>query len=253
MRDVFVERLDRVASELAWLDEELMFFGAGIITVFLDFQSNPLLARELRPTEDVDAMVHVETGAHGPSGRVNAIESELRHHGWRSDLRPHRRNIHAYESPSGVAVDFVFDVLYPADDWAVVAQQTTRPVALPSGAVVQVPSPAMFLVCKIAASRTKERWAGPYYSHDLEDVALLMAGCSELDASLELLGAEAREYLSRWATEVATRETAYGRRAYACLEGNWPRSVATNLDALLARAIHLSARRESASEGTCLE
>lgn len=215
-----IARLERVAEELAWLGDAVMFFGAGVLPLYLDRDE---VRDDLpRPTEDVDALVRMASAV---AKDIPGMESELRRRGWKPDLRRHRRNLHAYIGPGGIPVDFVFDVAYPPEDWPVFALRTRERRTLPSGRAVTVPSPALYLVCKLAASRNEARWEGAYESHDLEDVALLLAGCSALAESVGACPSAARDYLRTWAVEVREAETVYGSRAYACLEGNWPRSV----------------------------
>ena len=160
-------------------------------------------------------------------------DPRLRQHGWSPDLRPHRRNIHAYTSPGGVAVDIVMDVRYPLTDWPLIARESAEVQTFDEGRPFRVPTPALFMVCKLAASRSPRRWAGPYYSHDLEDVAQLMAGSTRLVDSVERADAKPRQWLHEWAIELL-EGTTFGAQSRACLEGNWPRQVPLErLDGLL--------------------
>lgn len=225
-------RLEAVVAELGWLPGDVMLFGAGVLPLYID---RALVADDLRPTEDVDALIRLTAELDEPSGvRVARIEGALRHHGWSPDVRSHRRNVHAYVSPSGVPVDLVFEDLYPSDDWVVVSAESAQERTLASGVVVRIPSPAMFLVCKVAASRNPKRWEGAYDSHDLEDIAALLAGCSGLVGVAGSVPSKAAEYLKAWSTELLDGSTTYGQQAYACLEGNWPRGVGfDDLDVIL--------------------
>jgi hypothetical protein len=227
MTNLFEERIEAVASDLEWLAVEVMFFGAGVIPLYVEDSE---LASDLRPTEDLDALVGLSAAVSGQvDNEVRKIEQALREHGWTPDLRPHRRNVYAYLSPSGIAVDFVFDVLQPPTDWPVVAQASAMDFRLGSGRTVRIPTPALFLVCKAEASRSKKRWSGAYDSHDLEDIAMLIAGCETLASSAEQVPPDATDYLAEWARELLTGSTEYGQQAYACLEGNWPRNVHISL------------------------
>lgn len=231
--DLFAQRIETVRKELEWLSEGIMFFGAGILWLYLD---RPEIALELRPTEDVDALVCLpQQTERSAQLEVHRIERELQTRGWSLDVRSHRRNQHAYLSPSGIAVDFAFDQLYPDDDWIVVARESAIVHHLPYDCKVKIPAPSLFLAAKIAASRNPKRWEGAYISHDIEDIALLMAGCSTLPNSVEVVEDErVRDYLGAWANELIEGVTHYGGRAYACLEANWPRqSECDRLDDLL--------------------
>lgn len=232
--DLFLQRLESVASDLEWLEAEVMFFGAGVLSLYLD--RDAVSTESLRPTDDVDALIDLPGSEDKPVRiLVNAIETALRDHAWRLDMRSHRRNQYAYLSPSGIAVDFVFDDLCSPDDWVLVALQSAEDIELPTGRMIRVPNPGLFLVCKADASRSDRRWEAALQSHDLEDIALLMAGCSRLESSVDTAPRTAREYLRTWASELLRSESDYGQRAYACLEGNWPRVAdIEEMDRLLA-------------------
>lgn len=222
--DIFLQRLESVAKDLDWLEADVMFFGAGVLALYLD---NELVSAEaLRPTDDVDALIGLPGAQSKPINiLVNAVEATLRDHSWRLDMRPHRRNQYAYLSPNGIAVDFVFDELCSPNDWVLVAQESAQPFKLPSGRTISIPTPGVFLVCKSDASRSDGRWEAALQSHDIEDIVLLMAGCTTLERSIAAAPNAAREYLRVWANELLESESDYGQRAYACLEGNWPRAV----------------------------
>ena len=211
-------------TDLAWLPLERMLFGAAILPLYID---EPSVAEDLRPTEDVDALLCLASLGSQQAAQlaVAAVEKELRTHGWSPDVRPHRRNLYAYLSPSKIAVDFVFDALERPGDWVIAASHEPLERTLKSGERLHIPTSALFLVCKVAASRNPKRWEGPYDSHDLEDIAALLAGCHALESSVQSTTPDAAAYLAEWATELTEQNTPYGRQAYAVLEGNWPRRV----------------------------
>jgi hypothetical protein len=215
------DRLESVAADLEPVGRPVMFFGAGILHRYLDVPE--VLAEPLRPTEDVDVLLHVTVQASSYEA-ARAVEAALQACGWRPDMRSHRRSIHAYVSPGDIAVDIAVDTLFPAHDWAVVAQDTAEDHTLPSGRLIRIPSPALFLVCKLEASRNPKRWEGPYEIHDLEDVAQLIAGSSRLRDSIVACPPAARRWLREWADDVLAGST-FGDQTSACLEGNWPRGV----------------------------
>ena len=226
------ERLGSVGEDLETLGWEVMFFGAGVLHRYLDVAC--VIAEPMRPTEDVDVLVRV-AATENPRTIAQEMEVELQRNGWKHNLRSHRRNVHAFISPGGIPVDIVIDSLYPADDWPVVASRSAERQQLQGGRTITLPSPALFLICKLEASKNAKRWDGPYESHDLEDVAQLLAGCSRLWRSIEAASPSAQLWLSEWATDVLSRST-FGTQSYACLEGNWPRGVEIELlDGLLRR------------------
>lgn len=218
-----LKELDQVADDLAWLDPAPFFFGASVLPLYLD---QGVFSEDARPTDDVDVIIAVV--APGPPHIATAnLEAELRARGWTHDTRPHRKNIHAFVSPSGVPVDFVFHQprIIPAQDWPLLASSTPMLVQRPNGRVLGVPTPAYFLACKIAASRNPERWSGAYDAQDIEDIALLLAGSSALLDSAQAGPPELRATLAAWAREVQTRSTPYGKAVEELLFANAPRSV----------------------------
>lgn len=223
--------LEAVANDLAWLEPEPFFFGASVLPLYLASE----LLDDARPTEDVDTILFVPTKGSAQIAAM-ALEQRLVDHGWTHDMRARRRNIHALISPCGVPVDVVMDRLYEdaaasdtpvaeIRDWPVRAARAAARRTLPSGRSIQLPTPAFFLACKIAASRTPSRWEGAYNSRDVEDIALLLTGCVELLDSAQAGPTELRAFLRAWATEVRTGSTPYGITAMELLEGNRPRSV----------------------------
>ena len=214
-----LELLDSVAVDLAFLAEPPLFLGASVLELYVD--RSEMLDGAFRPTEDVDVVVTLVPGAAG-QGTVHEMEAELRAHGFVDDPRPHRKNLHAFISPSEVPVDVVMDAMFSPEDWALRSRADAQTVRLPSGTELLVPQPAAYLACKVAASRNRERWEGDYYCHDLEDVALLLAGCSVLAESASRSDEPLRLYLSAWADEVMAGETEYGRDAQTVLMSNVP-------------------------------
>jgi len=209
----------KVAQDLTFLETEPMFFGAAVLELYVDRPE--MLDSSLRPTEDVDVVVTLSLGLAGRQA-VPAMEAELRRRGFVDDPRPHRRNIHAFISPSGVAVDVVMDAMYDPMDWPLSSRDSAQRVALPSGREVLIPAPAYYLACKVSASRSERRWEGDYYSHDLEDIALLLAGCSAFPAALSHVDERLGQFLQQWATEVVEQKTEFGRKSYSVLMTNLP-------------------------------
>ncbi len=227
-RNATLDELDAVAADLAWLDPPPVFFGASVLPLYLDA---PGLTDEARPTEDVDVIIAVTA-----PGSINVatagIEAELRSRGWAHDQRPARKNIYAFIAPSGVPVDLVFhraDVSpEPAstiEDWPWRAALDPMVVRRATGLALRVPTPAYFFACKIAASRNPTRWSGPYDAKDVEDLALLLAGCSAMAASATAGPPALRAMLAAWASEVQGGTTAYGKTVRELLMANCPRSV----------------------------
>lgn len=211
-----------VASDLDWLDPPPLFFGASVLEAYIDRKE--MLDEELRPTEDVDVVFQIDKAGQ-QRVVVATVEQQLRQRGWKHDLRPRRRNQHAFVAPSGIPVDVVMDRLYSQDDWPIRASRSPEKLTLGPNHTLNIPTPAYFLACKIAASRSPKRWEGRYYSHDIEDVAVLLAGCSRLLISVESGPPELKTFIADWAAELLARQTPYGEAAYELVLGNAPRAA----------------------------
>jgi hypothetical protein len=224
--------LDAVADDLAWLDPAPFFFGASVLPLYLD---DGTLSEEARPTDDVDVLIAVV--APGPMHLVTAnLEAGLRARGWTHDLRPGRKNIHAFVTPSGVPVDLVLhrpcgpsvDAV-TVEDWPLRASSAPMLVHRTDERILRVPTPAYFLACKIAASRNPQRWSGPHDAKDVEDIALLLAGCGRVLDTARPGPPELRAMLTAWATEVRSGSTTYGKNVRELLLANAPRSVSADM------------------------
>ncbi len=232
------QELEAIAVALAHHDPPPVFFGAAVLPLYLD-RAAVLSDPQRRPTEDVDVIVFAEPGP----DQTQAVEADLQRAGWKFDMRTLRKsaNRHAMMDGHGIPVDIVIadsPMEKPADleavDWPRFAASHAVSQELPSGRSIQIPTPAMFLACKVAASREPRRWRGEFDAHDVEDIATLLAGCSTLVASVRDAHAWTRAYLRRWLAEVSDGRTHYGSRTQALLEANWPRDVPEDLFACLA-------------------
>lgn len=226
-----LEFLDSVARDLSFLAAPPLFFGAAVLELYVDRPE--ALDGAFRPTEDVDVVVTLVPGSSG-QGTVHEMERELRAHGFVDDPRTYRKNLHAFISPSEVPVDVVMDAMFDPSDWALKSRSGASSARLPSGRLLLIPNPASYLACKVSASRNRDRWEGDYYCHDLEDVALLLVGCSVLPASVAASDEQLRAYLNEWASEVLAATSKYGRDAQTVLMSNVPAasSIATLQDIL---------------------
>lgn len=211
--------LDAVAADLAFLARPPLFFGAAVLPLYID--RTVMFDGGFRPTEDVDVVVSLAVGTELQS-TVPEMEASLRRHGFADDLRAGRRNMHAFVSPSGIPVDIVIDALFSDTDWALQSRASARTVGLETGREIQIPTPSCYLACKVAASRSRDRWEGDYYCHDLEDIALLLCGCTELVEDCRQADDALAEYVRDWGLEVTGQSTTYGRDAYSVLMSSVP-------------------------------
>ncbi len=152
-----------------------------------------------------------------------AFERELTGRGWIHDLRPRRKNALAFLSAAGIPVDVVMAEQAGPTDW-VVRAASAFDTLLVSGRRVRVPSPAFLVASKLeAALDNPERWKGPYSSHDLADVLVLLFGCTRTMKSLREAPDDLIAFVGRWARGVLAErgtvfETLVGERPRAFSE-----------------------------------
>lgn len=180
------ELLDRAAQELLPLLDDLVFVGGATVGLLL---SDPA-AEQPRVTRDVDV------AAHAPSRTVyHALEQRLTELGFGPDTRP--------EAPicRWIKADLVLDLLVDdkrilgfTNPWYASAIDTAWPLALPSGLTVRVLDAPHLIATKLVAWRDRGR--SDWFSHDLEDIMLVVDGRPELLAELVGSPPELRRFVA---------------------------------------------------------
>ncbi len=188
--------LDQFMEDIQPLQLRVIVFGGQAISLHLDALPEGEDARETRDVDCVPSSVHNAIAMH-------ELENTLHNAGW----TPHidkvdggvKRNLFAKISPSGVNVDFMPIFSLNQEDAIAICAKDAQSYPLPSGTTLRVLTAAGLLAAKLQAHRDRGSDA-PMFSHDLEDIALLLACCSQLEASVqgsppavkELISAEAR-------------------------------------------------------------
>lgn len=219
--------LDALAGELEPLQLEVVFFGGIVVSLHLD---DLPAGEEHRETDDIDCVpILVRSGQ-----QMDALEQRLHARSWTPDLRPHRRNLYAKHSPLGTAVDFVPWFTLREDDPVRISAACSETCALPSGRQAAIVTPAGSLLTKIAAFLDRGR-NDLYRSHDLEDIASLLACCSRLEGAVNLSPLAISAPIRGWCQR-ALKEP----RWLEVLEAQMPRGADT--DAAFERIERLAAR-----------
>jgi predicted nucleotidyltransferase len=163
--------LELIAEALGPLRERFVFVG-GCTTGML---VTDIAAAPVRVTRDVDVIVEVLTLAD-----YHALERELERAGFSHDRSP--------EAPicRWIFGTSLLDVM-PTDErvlgfsnrWFTQAIRTAESMELPSGRMIRVVTPPLFLATKLEAFRG--RGCGDFLaSHDLEDIVTVIDGRREL-------------------------------------------------------------------------
>jgi len=145
----------------------------------------------VRATRDVDVIVEVLTPAES-----HALERELEKAGFSHDRSP--------EAPicRWIIGTSLLDVM-PTDErvlgfanrWFTQAIHTAESVKLPSGRMIRLVTPPLFLATKLEAFRGRGR--GDFLtSHDLEDIIAVIDGRHELLEDVRASASQLREYIA---------------------------------------------------------
>jgi hypothetical protein len=178
--------LESVVRALGPLRDRFVFVG-GCTTGLL---VTDIAAAPVRATLDVDVIVEVLTLVD-----YHALERELEQAGFRRDRSP--------EAPvcRWIVGNCVLDVM-PTDErvlgfrnrWFSEAIPTAQSVRLPSGAIIRLVTPPLFLATKLEAFRARGR--GDFLaSHDLEDVVTVIDGRRELLGEVQACMPSLRAYI----------------------------------------------------------
>lgn len=167
--------LIRVAEALGSLRDELVFVGGCAAGLLL---TDPV-ASVVRPTQDVDAIVEVTTLA-----RFHAVEARLSVQGFARDVESgvicrwrHRASNTMFDlMPTDPAV------LGFANRWYPEAVRSAIEITLNAATSIRLISAPAFVATKLEAFATRGK--SDVFSHDLEDILVVVDGRAELAQEL---------------------------------------------------------------------
>jgi len=194
----FQTLLDKVAARLEWIEPPPVYIGAAAVALFLD----DFGLSQMRTTGDVDCIVP-EILSHIQYAR---LEEKLRANGWSPDPEG---PICRYRGPDGQVVDFMPeypDVLGFAGRWYPDAVSSASIRTLESGRSILLPCVSRLFACKLEAFFDRGI-KDPLASEDLEDIAALLDGCSELTDKVRQAPGDLREFVSESIRQVLNNET----------------------------------------------
>lgn len=187
MMEVVAERLGDA------LRDEMVFVGGAVTGLLITDPGQPAV----RPTEDVDLIVHAAVRAD-----YQKTEAALRERGFVNDV--------SRDAPicrwrvGGVTVDVMptlQEILGFSNAWYPHALATALPTPLPSGTTIRLVTAPVFLATKFEAFAG--RGGKDYlFSHDLGDLISVIDGRDELIAECRAAEAPLRRYLGDRFTEL---------------------------------------------------
>ena len=182
-----LDNIEVVAAALESIRTRFVFAGAGILPLLIEPQFVP----DLRPTQDVDAVVQVlhfgewmrlRTALLASGFRERAVVAQSRQIlFWLGDLQ----------------VDFIPPRLREfgtANRWLDLGFELAEESRLPSGRVIERIPASAFLAAKVAAFLSRGR-RDVFRSDDLDDIAALLIGRPALAGEISFAHPEIRAYV----------------------------------------------------------
>lgn len=192
--DPNVALLELVANRLGQqLRDEFVFVGGAVAGLLITDTALPAI----RPTEDVDLIVHAAVLAD-----YHRVEQAMRERGFVQDMAP-AAPICRWRI-GNVAVDVMptlENILGFSNRWYPLALQTAHPATLPSGTVIRLVPAPVFLATKLEAFAG--RGNNDYlFSHDLGDLLSIVDGRDVLLDECRSSPPELRSYLCERFTQL---------------------------------------------------
>jgi predicted nucleotidyltransferase len=186
--------LELVANQLGQqLRDEFVFVGGAVAGLLITDPALPAI----RPTEDVDLIVHAAVLAD-----YHRVEQAMRERGFVQDMAP-AAPICRWRI-GNVAVDVMptlENILGFSNRWYPLALQTAHPTTLPSGTVIRLVPAPVFLATKLEAFTG--RGNNDYlFSHDLGDLVSIVDGRDVLLDECRSSPSELRSYLCERFTQL---------------------------------------------------
>jgi Nucleotidyl transferase AbiEii toxin, Type IV TA system len=182
-----VQMLEKAAKLLAALNKKIVFIGGATISLYLDEVS----AVDARPTNDVDCVINII-----PRTKYYLLEEQLRQIGLEQDQG---KIICRWRYQ-----DLIIDIM-PADTsilgfsnpWYKPGIKKSIIYNLPSGQKINIFPVTYLLASKIEAFNSRGN-RNFMYSHDLEDIILLLDGCPDLEAEIQQADIKVKKFIRTW-------------------------------------------------------
>lgn len=182
-----VQMLEKAAKLLAALNQKIVFIGGATISLYLD----EISAVDTRPTKDVDCVINVTTRT-----KYYLLEEQLRQIGLEQDQG---KIICRWQYQ-----ELILDIM-PADTsilgfsnpWYKSGLKKSIIYHLPSGQEINIFPVTYLLASKIEAFNGRGN-RNFIYSHDLEDIILLLDGCPVLEEEIKQADIKVKKFIKTW-------------------------------------------------------
>lgn len=179
--------------EVGALRGRLVFTGGAVLPLYWE-RPSPF---RVRPTKDADAVVACTRYLD-----YVALQAEFRRMGFR-DLAEEAAPICRLRSPAGYLLDLMPtspEVLGFGNPWFAAGHAQAMAVALADGTPLRIFPPALYLAAK-AEAHASRGLADPWMSHDLEDIATLIACRPSLVGEVALAEPALQAHVAAFAAE----------------------------------------------------
>jgi hypothetical protein len=167
--------LDTLAQSLGTMLDEVVFVGGSVVSLYRDSPDHELF--DVRPTYDIDAVIHVESLI-----EYYDAESKLKKLGF-SNCTDEGAPICRYKKDN-LIFDLMPDkpeILVFSNQWYSEGMRAPIEITLYSGIKVQILSLPFYLASKLEAYQSRGK-NDLIMSHDMEDVFLLLRGLKDFES-----------------------------------------------------------------------
>lgn len=209
-----LDMLEIIASGLAELKEQVVFVGGSVAELYVENRG----AAPVRPTLDVDLIIHIVS-----KPAFAEMENQLRTLGFDNDFSegaPICRWIY-----KGIKVDIMptdTKILGFSNDWYPIGYTQKVQVNLPSGSLIYLLPPAIYMCTKLSATQNRGLPA-LIMSHDFEDLIYLISNCHVLLEDIQKSSPVIKSYISNTFKELQANPNFEEAMAYSLPYGETDR------------------------------
>ncbi|MBD2505509.1 nucleotidyl transferase AbiEii/AbiGii toxin family protein [Anabaena azotica] len=185
-----VQMLEKAANLLADVHKQIVFVGGATISLYLD----ELSSGDVRSTNDVDCVVEITSTA-----EYYHFSEKLRKIGLEEDIESRVICRWRYQNLIMDIMPTNSSALGFSNSWYEPGVKNSIIYKLPSGQEINIFPVPYLLASKIEAFLGRGN-GNYYYSHDLEDIILLLDGCPSLEEEIQQASEDVKKFIKDWFT-----------------------------------------------------